>query len=198
MKLGISIALSVAILVLGYFVYDSINSRIKFEKETTRRNKVVEERLKDIRTAQLSYKNLKGEYTNSFDSLITFVKYGRMPIIRQIGDSEDSVAVAAGLVIRDTTYINIIDTLFSKTSMLNRLRPFHLDSISYVPFSAGQKFDLDAGEIEKNRVKVKVFEAFAPYKKIYTGLETQKHNVKLHEGLRVGSMTEPSTSGNWE
>ncbi|HET6243651.1 MAG: hypothetical protein H0V01_05365 [Bacteroidetes bacterium] len=198
MKLGISIALSLSILVLGYFVYDSINSRIKFEKETTRRNKVVEERLKDIRTAQLAYKNQKGEYTNNFDSLISFVKYDKMPIIMQIGDAEDSIAVASGQVIRDTTYINIIDTLFSQTRMLNRLRPFYLDSISYVPFSNGEKFDLDAGEIEKNKVKVKVFEVFATYKKIYTGLETKKQNVKVHEGLRVGSMTEPSTSGNWE
>ena len=198
MKLGISIALSLSILVLSYFVYDSINSKILFEKETARRNKEVQERLIDIRTAQLAYKNIKGAYSNNFDSLIHFVKNGKMPIIRQIGDAEDSIAVAKGLVIRDTTYINIRDTLFSNSSMKNRLKKFELDSIPYVPYSGNEKFMLNSGEIEKNKVKVKVFETFASYKQIYKGLETEKHNIKLDDGLRVGSMTEPSTSGNWE
>ena len=198
MKLGISIALSLSILVLSYFVYDSINSKILFEKETARRNKEVQERLIDIRTAQLAYKNINGAYSNNFDSLISFVKNGKMPIIRQIGDAEDSIAVAKGLVIRDTTYINIRDTLFSNSSMKNRLKKFELDSIPYVPYSGNEKFTLNSSEIEKNKVKVKVFEAFASYKQIYKGLETEKHNIKLDDGLRVGSMTEPSTSGNWE
>lgn len=198
MKLGISIALSLAVLVLGYLVYDSINSRIVFEKETTKRSKIVQERLIDIRAAQLAYKSIKGEYTNSFDSLLNFVKYGKMPIIKQIGDAEDSIAVAQGLVIRDTTYVNVIDTLFSKSSMKNRIRKFEIDSMPYIPFSGGEKFALDAGEIEKNKVKVKVFEAFASYKQILKGLDTKKHNIKLQDGLRVGSMKEPSTSGNWE
>ncbi|MBA3899583.1 MAG: hypothetical protein H0X62_05115 [Bacteroidetes bacterium] len=198
MKLGIQIALALAIVALSYFVYDSIYSKIQFEKETQRRKDLVVERLKDIRTTQITYKNTKGYYADNFDSLVDFVKYGKMSIIKQIGDADDSLQVAQGLVIRDTIYISVSDTLFSKSQVQGRLRPFHIDSMSTVPFSGGQKFVLNAGEIEKNKVKVKVFEAFASFENMYKGLNTANHSIKLHEGLRVGSMTEPSTSGNWE
>jgi hypothetical protein len=198
MKLGIQVALTLAIVALSYFVYDSIYSKIQFEKETKRRKEIVAERLKDIRTAQLAFKNINGQYADNFDSLINFIKYGKMPIIKQIGDADDSLQVAQGLVIRDTIYIPLMDTLFSEASMQNRLKAFKIDSLAYVPFSDGQRFQLAAGEIEKNRVKVKVFEALATYKQIFNGLATESHSIKLDEGLRVGSMTEPSTSGNWE
>lgn len=198
MKLGIQLALALAIIALSYFVYNSINSKIEFEKETQKRKDVVAEKLKDIRTAQLAYKNIKGYYAEDFDSLIDFVKFGKMPLIRQIGDAEDSLQVAMGLVVRDTTYISLMDTLFSKRQLENRLRAFHIDSLPYIPFSGGEKFSLLAGEIEKNKVKVRVFEAGATYKQIYKGLDLDNQSVKINDGLRVGSMTEPSTSGNWE
>jgi hypothetical protein len=196
MKIGIQVAMVVAILTLAYFVFDSINSRIVFEKETKRRKDVVVERLKDIRTVQFAYKNINGEYAKDFNILTQFIKEGKMPIIKQIGDASDSLQVAMGLVIRDTVYINIADTLFPSSA--ERLKIFIVDSLSFVPFSNGEKFKLDAGEIEKNKVKVKVFEAFASFAQIYKGLEANQNNVKLQDGLRVGSMTEPSTSGNWE
>jgi hypothetical protein len=196
MKIGIQVALVVAILTLAYFVFDSINSRIVFEKETKRRKDLVVERLKDIRTSQFAYKNVYGEYAKDFNTLTNFIKYGKMPIIKQIGDASDSLQVAMGLVVRDTIYINVADTLFPAGA--ERLRAFIVDSLPFVPFSGGEKFNLNAGEIEKNKVKVKVFEAFASYEQMLKGLNAKQNNVSLQDGLRVGSMTEPSTSGNWE
>jgi hypothetical protein len=198
MKLGIQLAFTVAILVLSYFVYYSINSKIQFKKETERRKEIVVERLKDIRLAQITFKNTNGAYAENFESLIDFIKNGKMAIVKQIGNADDSLQVAQGLVIRDTVYIPVIDTIFSPSQTAGRLRPFYLDSMPFVPFSSGEKFMLSAGEIEKNRVKVKVFEAFASFEQIYNGLDTDNHSIKLSQGLKVGSMTEPSTSGNWE
>lgn len=198
MKLGIQIGLAIAIIALGYFVYDSVNSKITFEKETKRRSDIVVERLKDIRTVQMAYKSTKGSYASSFDSLVDFIQNGKISVIKQVGDFDDSVAVAQGLVTRDTTFINVIDTLFSKTYLQNHLWPFYIDSLPYVPFSDKEKFKIDAGEIEKNKVKVQVFEVFASFGQIYKGLPIEDHNIKVGEGLKVGSMTEPSTNGNWE
>jgi hypothetical protein len=198
MKLGIQLALALAIVTLGYFIYDSINGKIQFEKETQRRKEIVVERLKDIRTAQLTFKNTNGMYADNFESLIDFVKNGKMAIVKQIGNADDSLQVAMGLVTRDTMYISVMDTLFSTTQTAGRLKPFFIDSMAFVPFSGGEKFIINAGEIEKNRVKVKVFEAFASFENIYNGLDTDNHSIKLNDGLRVGSMTDASTSGNWE
>lgn len=198
MKLAIQIGLAIAIIVLAYLVYNSIDSRIEFEKISEKRRGVVIERLKDIRAAQIAYKTTKGEYAKDFDRLLNFIKNEKMPIIRQIGDIEDSAQVAQGLVTRDTILINVRDTVFSPSYLQNRVTPLNIDSLPYVPFSGGEKFFMDAGEITKNNVKVPVFEAFASNKQIYKGLDAQNYDIKMNDGLRVGSMTEPSTSGNWE
>jgi hypothetical protein len=197
MKTGIQIALVIVIVVLSYMIYSSIMGRIEFEREAKVRRDAVIERLKDIRTAQLAYKNSKQEFAKDFNSLIDWVKNGKVQVIKQIGDAEDSLAVARGEVIRDTVYIAAIDTVFSPSYIAGR-KSFYLDSLPFIPNSGGDKFEIDAGEITRNNVKVKVFEVFAPFKSVYKGLDTDKHSIKMDDGLRVGSMTDPSTNGNWE
>lgn len=197
MKTTIQIVLGIAIVVLSYMIYNSIMGRIEFEKLATERRDAVIERLKDIRTAQLAYKNENGEYAKDFEKLIGWVKTGKIKVIKQIGDAEDSLAVARGEVIRDTTYVPAIDTVFSASYIGDR-KNFYLDSLPFIPNTGGDKFEIDAGEIIRNNVKVKVFEVFAPFSSVYKGLETDKHSIKMDDGLRVGSMTDPSTNGNWE
>lgn len=198
MKLIIQIVLLVGILIMGYLVYDSIDSRMDFEKESIHRKDVVVERLKDIRAAQIAYKDAKGEYTKNFDALLNFIKNEKITVIRQVGSMEDSVAVAEGRVIRDTTYINVIDTVFSDSYLQGRIRGFYPDSLPFIPYGEGEKFQMDAGETQRNQVRVKVFYVFAPNSAIYNGLDADRYNVKMNEGLSVGSMSEPITSGNWE
>lgn len=197
MKLAIQIALIIGILVMGYLVYDSIDSRMDFEKEGERREAIVIERLKDIRAAQLAYKEVKGEYAKDFAPLLQFVRTEQIPIIKQIGSFDDSIAVAEGRVTRDTFFVNVRDTVYSDSYLEGRISPLHIDSLPFIPFSKSS-FKMDAGEISRNNVKVKVFYVFAPNKAIYEGMDAERYNVKLNEGLSVGSMTEPSTSGNWE
>jgi type II secretory pathway pseudopilin PulG len=197
MKTIIQIVLAIVIVVLSYLIYDSINGRIEFEKQAKERRDAVIERLKDIRTAQIAYKSANGEYAKNFDKLIEWVKTGKIMVVKQIGDAEDSLAVARGEVIRDTIYIPVMDTVFSPNYLSGR-KNFYLDSLPFIPNSGGDKFEMDAGEITRNNVKVKVFEVFAPYKSVYKGLDTEKHSIKMDDGLRVGSMTDPSTNGNWE
>ena len=38
---------------------------------------------------------------------------------------------------------------------------------------------------------------FASYGVIYAGLDAKNEAVDLEDGLQVGSMDDPSTSGNW-
>jgi len=198
MKLVTQIVLAIVIVVLGYLVYDSVNSRIVFEKTFAKRKAVVVDRLKDIRAAQIAYKNEFGKYTNDFDVLLDYINNGKVTIIKKIGDEEDSLAVAQGLVSRDTILIAVRDTVFNASYIANRVSKFYLDSIPFVPYSNGVKFEMDTATVEKSRVKVPVFEVRSYYKDILRGLDAQKHSVKLDQGLVVGSLTETSTNGNWE
>ena len=73
-----------------------------------------------------------------------------------------------------------------------------VSEINIIPFSEGTEFSIDAGEIEKGKVKVKVFEVSAPYKEIFKGLKTDNEGIDMSQALTIGSMTEPTTNGNWD
>ena len=65
---------------------------------------------------------------------------------------------------------------------------------------------IDAGDIERSKVIIQVFEASALNTQILKGLDSQLINnfddllesTDRFPGLKVGSMTEASTDGNWE
>lgn len=194
MKYLLNAVLILAGIALTYLVYDSIQSKIDFNKEAARREGIVVERLIDIRKAQVSYKTLYGKYADSFEKLMGHVAMDSMPVVKMVGAVPDTLteaeAVAQGLVIRDTFKISVRDTLFAQD--------YHLDSLRYVPFSEGGTFKIQAGEIEKNKLHVQVFEVSANLKQIYNGLDLSNESLNLSKLVKVGSMTEPTTNGNWE
>lgn len=174
--------------------YTSVQNKLDFIAEKKSRENRVVERLMDIRSAQVSYKKLYGAYAGNFNDLIKHVKNDSMPVVKAIGTVPDTLteikAVELGIVTRDTLKISVRDTLFPKN--------FPIDSLRYVPLSNGQEFRLQAGEVEKNKLTVKVFEAFADYNKILYGMDLSEDYIDLSKGLSVGSMTEPHIRGNWE
>lgn len=170
----INIILTLAIVALSFLIIRSIYLPIQFNQEKQYRYGFVIQRLKDIRTAQLAYKSVNGKYTSDFDTLIDFVKTGKFTAIKSIGNVEDSTAV----IIRDTIFIPVRDSIFPSD--------YAVDSLPFIPFGEGAKFEMKSGEIEKGKVMVKVFEV----------VDTKPFDPK--QVLRVGSMTEPSNAGNWE
>ncbi|MBK9291264.1 MAG: hypothetical protein IPM52_06535 [Bacteroidetes bacterium] len=199
MKLNIlKIVLAVVIVVLAYLVYDSIMQPIEFLKEKRHRDVEIIQRLKDIRDLQIYYKNAKGSYTASFDSLIAYAAYGEIPVVKIIPDPNDTTFT---LTISDTLgYVKVIDSLFGKR------RNFDMKRLAFVPFTDGAKIEMDAGEIERGGVKVSVFEAKVPYEVYLKGLDEQRirnliaaeKSLEKYPGLKVGSLTEPTVNGNWE
>ena len=90
MKKLVNIVLVLCVAGLGYICVGSIMGSINFGKERALREKEIIARLIDIRTAQLAFRDQnKGEYTDSFDELIEFVKNGKMPFIMKVGELTD-------------------------------------------------------------------------------------------------------------
>lgn len=199
MKTILKILLACAIIVLGYFVYESIMAPIRFNNEKDKRYAATIQRLKDIRTAQVAYRSVYDKYTGSFDTLINFLKEGQFKVIRQVGSEDDSAAVAAKQVFREEVMVNVRDSLF---------KGIVVDSFRFVPFSGGELFAMQAGEIETNsKIKVKVFECKAHNDIILKGLDRQEvvnlndlaRTVERFPGLQVGSIEEATNNaGNWE
>jgi hypothetical protein len=140
---------------------------------------------------------MNDQYAKDIDSLMIFLREGEIPIVKKVPDPEDTTFTRT---INDTIgYIVVADSLYGS-------RPyFILDSLPWIP-GAGIMYSLDAGEVTKGGLNVHVFEATADYKKILKGLEEQmivnlikaRKDIDRFPGLKVGSMMEPSTDGNWE
>ena len=179
-------------LVTAYFAYRSIQAPIEFNQVKKKRYAKVEDKLKTIRDWQLAYKAVYRHYASNFDTLTNFVNTDSFPVIRALGTVPDTLteeqAVEMGIVIRDTSKVSVRDSLFKSGGDINE--------IALIPFSNNQKFAMESGVIEKGQVDVPVFLVEALNVYIFDGIEPEYYEPS--KGLRVGSMTEPSTSGNWE
>lgn len=196
-KVLLQLALFVVIVVIGWYVYQSIMEPVKFRDEKRAREIKVIEKLKDIRTSQNIYRYVKGSYTNSFDSLVSFLTVAEIPVVKMVADPTDTTFTKT---INDTIgYIKVSDSLF-------RNKFYELSDLSLIPFSGGIPFKMDADTIERGGVDVHVFEVLAPYSAYLSGMDEQtvmnliasQEDIEKYPGLKVGSMTEPSTDGNWE
>jgi len=194
----IKMVLAIIIVVLAYMIYESIMRPVRFNAATSDREAKVIGRLIDIRTSQQFFKREHNRYTASFDTLISFLTKGEIPEIRMIPDPNDTTF---SRTISDTLgYIKVADSLFSHRSN------FTLDSLRYIPFSDGSQFEIAAGQIDRGGIKVSVYEIKAPYSAYMKGLDRQsvinltksKEDIDRYPGLKLGSMEEPSTDGNWE
>lgn len=212
MKTALQILLVVAIIVLGYLIFESIMTPIRFNQERQVREDATIQRLKDIRTAQIAFKSEYERYTGDFDSLITFLKTGHFKVVKAIGSAPDSliealgkreaelIALKKGLIQRDTIQLSVIDSLF--------YAGYPVDSIRFVPFTDNYEFEMGAGQLQTgSKVRVRVFEAKVPYDVLLAGLDPQliinyideREKITGYPGLRVGSLEEATNNaGNWE
>ena len=196
--------------MLAYFIYQSIQRPLDFEKAKDDRYEATIEKLKDIRKAQLEYRNVYGKFTGSWDTLINFVVNDSVKNVRKIGELTDSMieanitekkAIQMGLLIRDTIRESVMDVIFNGS--------YDAENLRYVPVSdTVAEFHLGAAIITTGSgIKVPVFEAKAHNNLILRKLDrqliinlnaTRRANEK-YPGLRVGSLTETvNNAGNWE
>jgi len=70
MKTVLQVVLFLVAIGLAYLIYASIQRPIDFKKEQTARYNATIERLKDIRKAELAFKDVHGRFTGSWDTLL--------------------------------------------------------------------------------------------------------------------------------
>ncbi|MBW8331646.1 MAG: hypothetical protein K0M40_06490 [Prolixibacteraceae bacterium] len=210
MKTVIQIVLVAVAIILAYLLYTSVERPLDFEKAKKERYDATIERLKDIRKAEIAYKDIHGKFTGSWDTLINFVKTGELPLVRKIGMLTDSMieagwtekqALKEGKIIRDTVYVNVLDTIFGKG--------YKIDDIKFIPIpDTVAMFQLGAGVITTGSgIKVPVFEVKAHNNTVLKGLDRQlvinlnesRRTNDKYPGLKVGSLEETiNNAGNWE
>ncbi len=198
--------------IAGYFLYESISMPIRFNNEKHVRYQKAIDELKRIRTAQIAYKNEHDKYSPSLDELKKFIQEGSMTVIRKEGEAPDSIflqegndlekaerkSLELGLIKRDTLRVRLMDTLFKN---------YDISKFGIVPFTDGQKFDMDTNSIEAGGLSVNVFEAkvlnqvllSGMNKKLILNLNDDAIKAEHYPGLKVGSLEENNNNeGNWD
>ena len=210
MKTALNIVFTVIILVLAYFLMESIMKPIRFNKEKDAREAAIKERLIDIRTAQEAFKSVKGYYTGSFDTLITFLETDSLPLVFKMGSLTDEMiaagittekeAVKKGLISRDTSYIPVRDSIFDKG--------YPIDQLRYVPGMEKTEFQMAAARVmTTSMVLVNVFEAYVLNdvflgdldRQLVVNYNDQRTKITGFPGMKVGDVKVPNNNaGNWE
>ncbi len=206
MKTIIQIVLWIACIGLGYAIYQSVTGPIEFKKVKEERFSKVVSKLKDIRNSQEAYKTVTGKYANSFKNLVDFVERGNYTITQQRDssymefDKTYQIDVLKEVKIIDTLgLVSVKDSLFKNDDRYK--------TMMNVPGAPnGEKFTMKASVIEKSGYKAPVFEAKVA-KSVILGdqpkelLERENSQISVEEvngsEIKVGSLDEVSTSGNW-
>ena len=80
MEKQIRIGLWIIVAGLSYFLYSAIMNPIQFNKEKNQRSEKIINQLKDIRKAQIAFKEINRYYASNFDELITLIDTGEFTI----------------------------------------------------------------------------------------------------------------------
>lgn len=188
-------------------IFQSINDPIKFNKIKNQRYADVIDRLKDIRLAQIAHKDVKGKFSNNFDSLIKFVDTGIFTITQQRDSSYYQyspvyrIDMLQEIIIIDTLgFVPVKDSLFGESQRYKEIARIPVDGID-------EKFKLSSKIIDKNGFKVPVFEVkvaknvvLHDYQDSYL-LQEEELTISV-DGVNgseiiLGSLTDVSTNGNW-
>lgn len=206
----ISIILWVAILGLGYSLYKSINGPVEFNKVKEARYAKVIENLKDIRSAELAFQEITGNFSGNFDSLVRFIDTAQYAIIERrdtsFADVEKNKAYGVegyykeAIIIDTLGFSSVKDSLFGTTDRYKTMMNIPID------VADGAKFELKAGKYEKNGDYFSVFEAKVAKRVILSDQDKdllyQEEQLISVDGIngpsvKVGSMNDIDTSGNW-
>lgn len=204
MKRFIFVVLLAALnIILAYFIFNSVHSEIEFNKEAKVRIAENVQKLKDLRQVQTKYKHAKGTFADNFQALTHFLENDSISIVKAIGETPDTLtdiqALELGIISRDTAYVLAKETVFDEAYLESRNKNFTLDiaNLTTVPYS-NAVYSINAGQVEKGKVIVQVFEISTNYGTVFNGLDAENKSYDLDALLKVGSMDEASLNGNWK
>ncbi len=208
----IQVVLAVAIIASIWWVYSLISTPIQFEKDLEAREELVIKRIKDIRTAERTFKIKYQHFTADFDTLINFVLTETMEGERKLIDEDDSVAMAMAKKKYGKKFKNVEKFSFSvKDSLFKHLTEQEVKDLRYVPFTNNQtEYKLEAQMLAtESKVVIPVVECRVPYiafldtvkyrQQVINLVDNLQNNLNKYPGIKFGDLNRGSNeAGNWE
>lgn len=198
--IGIRVVLLCVAAFLAFKIYRVIMEPIEWERIQKRRYAQVIDRLEKIREVEKEYKSEYGTFQGDLDALIAFVDTGRVSITER---KDSSFMYYNKTYQQDMTKDTVIYRVIGSETVKERLfgGEFDAESLRYIPFSDDQEFFLGTNVIKRNGVNVPVFQAAANNKDIfhdYIAKGEYTYFIDKDYSLEIGSLTEPTLSGNWK
>ena len=212
MKKVILVLVALVVVALAYITIQSVLAPVNFDKKQAKIEVELQKQLKKIASLEEAYKSVYDKYANK-EELIDFVQNGRVFYIRAEGDYTSAMrdqglseadAARRGLIRRDTIWVAAKDTLLNDGTDLAKLFmiPNNPDSSIQVVASSIEQ------EVGETKIQMPVFQASASYesylnplnnpRRVREKVEAARAKTNAYPGLRVGSLTEAKTNGNWE
>ena len=194
MRIVINLLLAAIVIGLVWVLISSIREPIKFKAEKQKREQAVVDRLMKVRQAQEAFRYMKGGFAPTFDSLSHVLRTDSFAIIKVLGDPDDPNFT--GEIVYDTTYVQAYDSIRSELGM-------PIDSLAYVPYSGGERFEIQADTITYQSTNVPVVEV-GVRRKVFMGpfkdprFARYDSDYNPNSVLKFGNMNAPNLSGNWE
>lgn len=223
----INLVLVYGALGLTYFLITGIQAPIEFKKEREYRYGFVIQNLKDIRSAELAYKDENGVFTSDFEELIHFVKFDSLRVARKLGSLPDtlseSMAVEKGISItrlpitikKDITKalfnveiaedFEVIDEATTKTAVEIGYLIRDTIKISVLETVFGLEYNIDSLNLipfstEGAKFTLEAGEIVTASKvkvQVFESIDTDPFDPNMV--LKVGSLEEATNNaGNWE
>ena len=184
---------------------------IDFNKVRDQRYAKVINRLKEIRKAQIAYKDVNGKYSKNFDTLIKFIDEGFFTLIEKRDssyleyDRTYRIDMLKEVVVVDTLgTVSVKDSLFSENKNYVNMAKIPVEGIDGV-------FSINADKIEKNSggtisyyvdvFEVKVSKDVILFDQNKDLLKQENETISVDgvngPSIVLGSMTNVSINGNW-
>jgi hypothetical protein len=211
MKIALQAFLWILSIFFSYQIYNSIMGPIDFNKVRDQRYAKVINRLKEIRKAQIAFKDVNGKYSKSFDTLIKFIDEGFFTLIEKRDssylqyDRTYRIDMLKEVVVIDTLgTVNVKDSLFKYNNDYVNMAKIPIDGVE-------AQFSIDADKIEKNSggtisyyvdvFEVKVSKTIILYDQNKDLLKQENETISV-DGVNgpdiiLGSMINVSINGNW-
>ncbi|NNF82832.1 MAG: hypothetical protein HKO96_09140 [Flavobacteriaceae bacterium] len=205
----ILLGLWILIAFLAYKTFMSVYGEIQFNKVKNERYAIVIDNLIDIRDSQLAHRTVTGKFANNWDGLVRFLDTAQFTITQRrdtsILDEEATRRFGGVPTFKDIVVIDTLDFVKVKDSLFGADDRYK----TMMNLPVGQtdaKFELKSGVIDQNGLNIPVFEVRAPKKLILNDqdpyLIAKENEVVSVDGvngdaIKVGSMDEVNTNGNW-
>ena len=159
-----------------------------------------------IRKAQIAHKDVKGVFSNNFDSLVKFIDTGIFTLIEKRDssymeyDRTYRIDMLREVVVIDTLgFVPVKDSLFKNSNAYKSFADVPVEGVE-------AKFDINADIIDKNGYRAPVFEVKVAKDVIL--FDQDKDLIKIENetvsvdgvngpSIILGSLTEVSSNGNW-